>query len=160
MLSFRPKNILTWDFTVHSHREGFAEPVANISHSLFRDRGRIQLPSRELSIERRGLLRPTYRVLDGDRVILSIDKPSMMRRSYEFGTDGSTWSLDAFAPLRRGFSLRLNGQHVGTIEPSSPLERKGRVTIPEDVPLELRLVCLWLVTLSWKHSAAAASAGS
>lgn len=127
--------------------------------SILRERGSIEMGERRFTIRREGLLNPKYVVREGEKDFLVIDKPRMLGRRYVIERSTNTWTLEPRSLFRRGFELRLNGKTVGGIEPSTSLGRKGAADFPPEVPIELQLICLWMVILAWKR-AAAASGGS
>jgi hypothetical protein len=157
MWSAAPKHWFSWDFTV---RDLALAPVAEISLSSWRERGAVVVAGVEHTVSRQSLL-GRFVLERGGSVIASAEKPSAFRKMLRIEHDGRHYTLEPRSVWRREMVLYSGDQEIGSIAPDSCFARRARVTLPDALPVALRLFVVWLAMLTWKRDAdAVSSAGA
>jgi len=146
-LTLRPKRWFSWNFAV----EDAQRHVADLDVSWWRDRGTLIVNGTSYRVYREGLVSGDF-VLETDGGTLArATKVSAFRRAFELSYADSTYTLRARGPFWRSFVLESGPDEVGSIIPASFLRRQAVVTLPDSLPLPVKVFAMWLTVLIWKR---------
>jgi hypothetical protein len=157
-LSLVPKGWHSWDFRV---LEGGRE-IAFIDRDWFRERAAFTLEGVPYEVRRTSVLRGTFALERGGRLLAEATKTSIFRRSFDVRIGREPpYRLKAAAPLRREFRLVRGGVTVGQVKPDALFRRAATARFPATLPLPVQLFLTFLVLVLWKRDsdAGAASGG-
>ncbi len=85
-------------------------------------------------------------------------KPSAFRREFDVTFSGRTMRLRPRSAWGRALVLREGEREVGDVTPRGMWSRRATATLPDTLPLPVRLFVLWLAVLIWKRDDDAAAA--
>lgn len=97
-----------------------------------------------------------YLQANGNRRLVSAEKPSALRRLFTVQAGGRTLTLKAASAFGRAFVLTEREIQVGSIAPLGWFTRKCRAELPDDLALEVQAFLIWLVILLWRRQEQAA----
>lgn len=155
ILNAEPTGWASWNARITAD----GQELTLLSLSLLRSRGTFQLDGEEYVIESTGVWRNTALLKKGSRIIARAEKPSFLHRKYEISSAGHHLRLDSRSWSGREYALLLGNQEVGRITRKGFVGRKMELEFPDQVPLVLQVLLVYLVLVQAKREAAAASAG-
>ncbi len=147
-----PQGLFTWNF----HLLDGQDVVGATHYTVFGESGVLTVGERKLEIQRQGPVSGTWRLTDPTGKELAVaKKPSAFTRRVEMEWgDAATLELEGEHALTRRMKVTTtDGKPVGTIVPDHIFTRKATLDFPQEVPLEVRLFCLWLAALMWRRAA-------
>ncbi len=148
-LEIIPHSWFSWDFRVLEN--GVERAV--IDKSWVRERGTFVIDGETYTVGRTSVLRGTFALECGGRVVADARKPSVFFRSFEIAAGTDRYTLRAASIFRREFLLLRQGKVVGAISPVSMFGRHAEVTLPEEIQLPVQLFIVFLVLVLWKRAA-------
>ena len=157
MLELEPTRWFSWAFTV---ADG-GRPFGTLDISAWRERGDVTVAGQTFRIVRTGFMSGDFLLESGGgTVVATATKPSLFRREFEVTFSGRTLCLRPRSAWGRSLALLEGGREVGDVRPRSMWSRRGTATLPDTLPLPVRLFVLWLAVLVWKRDDEAASAAT
>jgi hypothetical protein len=156
MLQLEPKHWYSWDFTVLA---GDA-PLAQIDFSSWRERGELTIQGAKYAVRKEALLTGDFRLESAGGTVATATRESVFRRRYQIVVGAHTYTLQSRSLWGRKMVLLEGGREVGAIEPRGAFTRRATASLPEIVPLPVRVFIVWLTLLMWKREAEAAHAAS
>jgi hypothetical protein len=115
--------------------------------------GTITLDGTALTINRDGMTGPWHAWASGN-VVATVIKPSAFSRSFQITVGSAEYRLVPRA-WSSSFDLFAGDQRMGGLERRSFLSRKMAVFLPDDLPLMVRAIAVWIVLLMWRRADAA-----
>ena len=159
MLRIEPTRWFSWAFTVDDD----GKPLGTIDISVWRERGNLTMAGRTFTIVREGFISGDFRLESDGTVVATATKPSAFRREFAVTFSGRTLRLRPRSVWGRALVLHEGEREVGGIRPRTMWSRRATGTLPDTVPVPVRLFVLWLAMLIWKRddddAGAAAAAG-
>jgi hypothetical protein len=147
MLKLIPIGLFSWDFKlVDGDRT-----LALIDSSWFREKGQFGVGGRRFEVGRTGLMSVEFYLKENATVLARARKPSALMRSFQVRVNGSEYRFEAASIFSRTFVLLQDTRKVGSIRPAGIFTRKALVSLPESLPLEVRVFMAWLVIVMWKR---------
>jgi hypothetical protein len=156
MLQLEPKHWYSWDFTLLA---GDA-PLARIDFSTWRERGALTIQGQRYTVSKEGLLSGGFKLESPGGTVATATRESIFRRRYTIVAGARTYTLQPRSTWGRAMVVREGDREVGTIEPRGIFTRRGTVSLPDAVPLPVRVFLIWLALLLWKREAEAAHAAT
>jgi hypothetical protein len=153
MLTANPRSWFSWDFTLAKN----GESLADIDLSSWREKGALTIANSSYRVYREGLCSGAFVLESNGAVVARAHKPSAWTRRMVLEFGGTLLELKPQSAFTRGFQLLNGDKIIGSLSPSSFLNRKINVELPEDLPLQIRAFVVWLTVLLWKRDASAAA---
>ncbi len=149
MLMARPPRLFTQNYDVTDGED----VVASVRFHLFSQNGEIEMSGRTLMIDRKGFTGP-FQLHAGPRRLASAERPSLVRRRWVISApDAAPIELTPTSWSIRNVTVRQGGVPIGSISRTSVVRREARIDLPEELSIELRMFCFWLVALLWRRAA-------
>jgi len=156
VLEAEPTGWASWNTLIKSD----GAPIAELTISAWRSRGRFELDGQEFTIEPRGFWLHNAVLQRGGTIIAKAEKPALMRRSWIISSAGHRLELESRSWTGREYVLRLGGREVGRVAREGMTGRKVSLHFPDEVPEVLQIFLAYIVVCQAKREAAAAAAGS
>jgi hypothetical protein len=153
MLKAIPNSWFSWDFTVTANDQ----PIANIDISWWREKGELTVQGKAYQVYREGLMNGRFILEANGAVLARAEKPSAFHRAYIIEHAGKSYTLRAKSAFGREFLLLDGEREVGAISPEGIFTHKANVSLPETLPLPVRVFIIWLTVILWKRAADAAT---
>ncbi len=156
LLTARPKSLFSPSWEVF---DGDAL-LATLAQSAWKEKAEIHFSdgSDPFTLNREGLLSGMYRLLQGEKVIVRAEKPSVWKNSFVIDLAGREVHLKPDGPSHRTFTLYDTDDGVlGRIVREGLFKVRATLDLPADWPLPLQLFVFWLVVLIWSRDNQAAS---
>lgn len=144
-LELVPQSWLSWDFTVLND----GSPIAEIDVSRRNEKGVLAVDGSTYQVFRDGFTGPFILELKGTR--LATAKKSAFSRSFAVLYEDKSYTLKAAAALRRTFVLLEGDREIGSIIPAGFFTRRATVSLPDQLPLPIKVFLIWLTVLLWKR---------
>lgn len=125
--------------------------VATIELSWHREAGSIEVEGRRYLVGRTGWWSGTFYLEDDGEHVLTAEKPSVFRRSFDVALGPARCRLEAPSVVSRRMELWEDGRCTGEIRPTSIFSRKAIIDLPEEMPLVARMFLTWLVLILWRR---------
>jgi hypothetical protein len=154
MLQLEPTRWFSWAFTVDDD----GQPLGTLDISAWRERGDVTVAGQRFSVLRKGFASSDFRLESNGTIVATATKPSVLRREFAVTFSGRTLRLRPRAAWSRTLMLQEGEREVGGVTPRSLWSRRATATLPDTLPLPVRLFVLWLAVLVWKRDDDAASA--
>lgn len=154
-LSLVPKGWYSWDF--HVREDG--REVALIDKEWFRERATFALEGVTYEVRRTSILRGTFALERGGRLLAEATKTSIFRRAFDVRVGADRYRLQSRSAFRREFRLLRGGVPVGVFRPVSLFRREATARFPASLPLQVDLFLVFLVLVLWKRETDAAASG-
>ena len=154
MLELEPTRLFSWAFTV---ADG-GKPLGTLDISAWRERGVVSVAGQSFSVVRKGFVSSDFRLESGGTVVATATKPSVFRREFAVTFSGRTLRLRPRSAWGRALILEEGEREVGDVRPRKLWSRRATATLPDSLPLPVRLFVLWLAVLVWKRDDEAAAA--
>ena len=154
MLQLEPTRSFSWAFTVADD----GQPLGTLDISVWRERGDLTVAGQTFHIARKGFVSSDFRLEAGGTVVATATKPSVFRREFTVTFSGRTLRLQPRSAWGRALVLREGDREVGFVQPRALWSRRATATMPDTLPLPVRLFVLWLAVLVWKRDDDAAAA--
>ena len=154
MLQLEPTRWFSWAFTVADD----GQPLGTFDISAWRERGDLTVAGQTFRIVRKGFVSGDFRLEGSGTVMATATKPSVFRREFAVTFSGRTLRLQPRSAWGRALVLREGDREVGFVQPRALWSRRGTATMPDTLPLPVRLFVLWLAVLVWKRDDDAAAA--
>ena len=110
------------------------------------------------TIVREGFISSDFRLESGGTIVATATKPSVFRREFAVTFSGRTLRLRPRSVWGRALVLHEGEREIGDVRPRAMWSRRATATLPDTLPLPVRLFVLWLAVLVWKRDADAAAA--
>jgi hypothetical protein len=153
MLQLEPTRWFSWAFTVDDD----GRPVGTLDISAWRERGGLTAAGRTFSIAREGCISSVFRLESGGTILATATKPSVFRREFALTFGGRTLRLRPRSAWGRALVLLEGEREVGDVRPRTMWSRRATATLPDTLPVPVRLFVLWLAMLTWKRDDDAAA---
>ena len=137
-----------------------AEEITQLKISAIRGKGTFTLDGEEFYVEPKGFFQSSAVLRKGTAVIAKVMKPSFLRRRFEISSAGHRLILESRGWRGREYRLLLGPQEVGSVKREGFTGRKFLLDFPDDVPVFLQVLLVYVVASQAKREAAAAAAGS
>ena len=147
---------LSWAGYGYSIRRDDVE-LTQLRITLFRSRGSFQLDGEDFSLKPRGFLGRDVEMIRGGSVIARSTRPSLLRRRFEVSSAGHHLVLESRSWTGRKYVLLLGSQEVGRVTREGWIGKKMELDFPNEVPVVLQILLVYLVACEAKREAAAAS---
>lgn len=153
MLKVRKKNFLSNDYVA----EESGVVVAELRRSRWRAQAEIAVQGRSLRLQKHGVLRDTFAVLDGDIPIIEVTQPTLWRSRLTFKFDGTEFQIMGKAWYSSRLLVKSGGAVVGSIRTRGLFVAGANVDLPDNLPLAVRVFVGWIAMIRWDEGAAAAA---
>src|SRR5262245_33954637 len=110
MWSVSPSHWFSWDFVVS---DASRKRIADVKLSAWRERGAVETGAGEYTVSRRGLLGP-FVIERGQSILVSAEKPSAFRDTFQIDHDGKQYTLARRSAWKRELVLRDGGRDLGS----------------------------------------------
>jgi hypothetical protein len=148
MLEAKPKNILSWDFSIFTA----GEKIAELDLSWLREKARFMLGDTVYEIRRDSIVQGMFSLYSGDQIIAGARKASIFTRSFQVNYEGRSLELKALQIYFRKFGLFENNTRIGSISPAGWPGRKAIIDLPEELPPAVQLFLFCLVAFLWRRA--------
>jgi hypothetical protein len=152
MLTARPKNWFSWDYTVALGNQH----VADIDVSWWREKGTLAVAGQRYEVHRERPLMGKFILGMNGTVVATAEKPSSLTRRFIIEHDSRRYELKPRNWLSRTFQLHEGSSVVGSLSAPGLLSRRMNVDLPETLPLPVRVFVMWLTVILWKRETEAA----
>jgi hypothetical protein len=156
MLQLEPTRWFSWAFTVQD--EG--RPLGTLDISVWRERGDLTVAGQTFAIVREGFISSDFRLESRGTVVATAAKPSVFRREFAITFSGRTLRLKPRSAWGRALVLLEGEREVGDVRPRAMWSRRATATLPDTLPVPVRMFVLWLAMLIWKRDDEAATAAT
>jgi hypothetical protein len=156
MLQLEPKHWYSWDFTVLAG----SAALAQIDFSTWRERGALTIQGQRYTVTKQGLLSGGFLLASPGGTVATAARESVFHRRYTIVAGAHTYTLQPRSTWGRKMVVLEGGREVGAIEPRGIFTRRGTASLPDVVPLPVRVFLVWLALLLWKREADAAHAAT
>lgn len=156
MLQLEPKHWYSWDFTLMAGDAALAQ----IDFSSWRERGSLRIQGQTYTVTKEGLLSGGFTLASPGGTVATASRESVFRRQYRVVAGGHSYTLQPRSTWGRAIVVREGDRELGTIAPRGIFTRRGTVSLPDVVPLPVRVFLVWLALLLWKREAEAANAAT
>jgi hypothetical protein len=153
MLKAIPKSWLSWDYSIVDG----SKQIADMDLSLWREKGQATVGDAVYSVYREGLGHGAFILESDGNMLARAEKPSAFLRSFTIDFQSRQFILKAASAWGRKFLLLDGAVELGSITPDGFLTRRGRVDLPDDLPLPLTIFIIWLTLIIWKRDSDAAA---
>jgi hypothetical protein len=153
MLSARPKNWYSWDYSL---QDADGRHLADLGLSSWRDRGTFVLGGAGYRVRRDGLRGPFLLEQDGAVRARAASRGSWLGYEFEIEFEGDHYTLKKRSMWSDVIVLHQGGEELGTIRHTAWYKRDARLEMAERLPLVLQAFAAWLSLLLWKREADAA----
>jgi len=133
------------------------EEITRLRITLFRNRGDFDLDGERFLLNPRGLLGREVEMIRGGSVMARASRPSLLWRRFDVSSAGHHLALESRSWTGRKYVLLLGNQEVGQVTREGWMGKKMEVDFPDDVPVALQVLLVYLVACQAKREAAAAS---
>ncbi len=150
-LRAEPQSLFTWNYQVFQNDQ----MVATTHYTIWGESGQVSVGSNVWSVERQGPMSGEWWLSKaGTQPPVAIaHKPSVLARKFEVRWGEShSLVLEAEHLFTRRMQVVAMGTLIGHIAPKHPFTRHATLEFPDEVPMELRLFCLWLAALLWRRA--------
>ena len=154
MLQLEPTRLFGWAFTVAED----GRPLGTIDITAWRERGTVTAAGQTFAIVRKGFVSSDFRLEAGGTFVATASKPSVFRREFAIAFSGRTLRLRPRSAWGRALALEEGEREVGEVAPRRIWSRRATATLPDTLPLSVRLFVLWLAVLVWKRDDDASAA--
>jgi hypothetical protein len=154
MLQLEPTRWFSWAFTVADD----GKPLGTLAISAWRERGDVTVGGQTFAILRKGFASSDFRLESGGTIVATASKPSVFRREFAVTFSGRTLRLRPRSAWGRALVLHEGEREVGDVRPRALWSRRATATLPDTLPLPVRLFVLWLAVLVWKRDDEASAA--
>ncbi len=158
MLRAVRKSWFSYDFDVFD-RTGTRVATADLAN--WRENAKIEVEGRRY-LARHETWAKEF-VLEGEdgQTVAVAEKPSGWKESFLLEHGASRYELRKESPWKSSFVLSREGMGiVGSIRQRSFFGRETPVDLPEELPIEVRVFVLWLVTIMRRRDDSAAASAS
>lgn len=155
-MKLTPRSCFSWNFEVLDDND----IVAHIDISGWREKGLLTVQGAEYPVYREGLMSGEFILESAGSTLARAWKPSAFRRSFEVECGGKQYRLHAPSVFGRIFVLLGGDSEIGSIAPDGMFTRRATVSLPEELPLPVRVFIIWLAVILWKRDAEASAAAS
>ena len=156
MLQLEPTRWFSWAFTVDDD----GKPLGTLDISAWRERGDLTVAGRTFTIVREGFVSGDFRLESDGTIVATATKPSVFRREFAVTFSGRTLRLRPRSAWGRALVLHEGEREVGDVRPRAMWSRRATATLPDTLPVPVRLFVLWLAVLIWKRDDDAAAAAA
>ena len=133
--------------------------VGELSRSKWRDQGEITVQGKSLKLKKRGALKDTFTLFDGDAAIVEVTQPSALRSKLAFQYDEKDFEIRDKAWYSSTMLVESGGSVVGSVSSRGPFSSGAIVALPDSLPLAAKVFIGWVAMVRWDSAAAAAAAG-
>jgi hypothetical protein len=156
MLQLEPKHWYSWDFTLS---DGGA-PVAAIDFSNWRERGELTIQGQTYQVTKQGLMSGEFRLEWPGGTVATATRDGLAGRRFHITHGAHTYTIKRRKWWGRDMVLLDGDREVGWVVPAGAFTRRGSASLPEQVPLPVRVFMVWIALLVWKREAEAAHAAT
>jgi hypothetical protein len=154
MLELEPTRWFSWAFTVADD----GQPLGTIDISAWRERGELTVAGQTFGIARKGFIASDFRLEAGGSTVATATRPSVLRREFAVTFSGRTLRVRPRSAWSRALMVQEGDREVGAVTPRSLWSRRATATLPDTLPVPVRMFVLWLALLIWKRDDDAAAA--
>jgi hypothetical protein len=147
MLIAVPKNIFAYDY--HIERDG--ERVAFLDTSVFRRQGTIEVGGSTLQVERKGVMRPDFRLYLNESEIARAQKQSVVKDVVRLQLGDAACTIRRRSLFSRRYAVLNEDEQIGEIAPVRWYSSRARIDLPDAWPLGLQVFVFWVVLTFWKR---------
>ncbi|HEX7071680.1 MAG TPA: hypothetical protein VF190_12780 [Rhodothermales bacterium] len=147
MLVAVPKNILANDY--HIERDG--QRVAFLDTALFKRQGTIEIGGKLLRVERKGLVRPDFKLYLNDAEIARAHKPAILRDAVRLQLGETECIIRRKHLFSRRFEVWNGEERIGEIAHIRWYSNRARIDLPDAWPLGLQVFVFWVVLTFWQR---------
>jgi hypothetical protein len=115
--------------------------------------GTITLDGAAQNIRRDGMMGP-WHVWSSGTVVATVIKPSAFSRLFHISVGSAEYRMVPRA-WSSAFDLFAGDQRLGGLERRGILSRTMAVFLPDDLPMMVRAIAVWVVLLMWRRADAA-----
>jgi len=134
------------------------EEITQLKISAFKGKGSFFLEGEDFFIEPKGFFQSDAVLKKGTAIIAKVKKPSLRRR-FEISSAGHRLVLESQSWRGREYRLLLGTQEVGSVKREGFSGKRVLLEFPDDVPVFLQSLLIYIVASQAKREAAAAAAG-
>ena len=129
-----------------------SEPVTEITMPLIGPSIASPIAGRVYHLRRAGVLRESFTLEAevGAAPVASATQRDPARREYEIVANGRVLTMRSESALHSGYQLIEGAQVVGSVRPTGALRRGIEATLPDDLPLEVKVFLVWVVLFLWR----------
>ena len=151
-----PKHWFSWDYCI---MDGVRQ-VAEMDLSYWREQGLLTVQGVSYKVYREGLMSGAFILEAAGSVVVRAEKPDAIFRRFLVEHKGRQFILRAKSAFGREFTLCDGQSEIGSIAPEGFFTRRAVASLPEELPLPVRVFILWLVIILWKRQSDGSSASS
>lgn len=156
MLELRKKKFFSNEYVAEEN----GAVVAELNLSVWRSQGELTIQGRSLKLKKRGALRDTFELLDGDTALIEVAQPSAWRSRLRFRYEQRDFEIVDKAWYSSTLLLKAGESVVGSISSRGLFAEGAKVDLPDSLPLALRVFVGWIAMIHWDDSATAGAAAS
>jgi hypothetical protein len=147
MLYAIPKRWFSWNFYVCDG----ARQVAEIDVAWWREKGLLTLEGISYQVYREKMMSGAFILKTAGEVVARAEKPDALLRRLLVDYGGRQFTLKAESAFGRGFILLEGQKGIGRVAPEGFFTRRAAASLPEELPLAVKIFILWLVIILWKR---------
>ncbi|NND71129.1 MAG: hypothetical protein HKN43_06090 [Rhodothermales bacterium] len=147
MIAFKSVRPLSNRFSL----SGLSQP-AYVKLNGFTEQGFIDVDGKRYNVEKYGPASGFWTVEHNGLVVLSAEKNSALKRTFEIRNQSDLLTITASSPFTRSFSLIRDGKNIGRIKPNHPLTRKGTINLEVSIDSLTLAFAFWLCAMSWRRA--------
>lgn len=148
MWTVTPKRWFVWDFVARDDRE---QEVGQVRLSGWRERGSVVAGGLEYKVSRERAVGTGFVLEGASSPLARAEKRSVLRRAFAIAHAGREYVLQAPSVWRREMVLYDGEAEIGRVAAERAWSRRARVSLPESLPLEVRLFIVWLCFVLWRR---------
>jgi hypothetical protein len=139
-----------WDYNYLVCDEGM-NALARAKINWGGESGAVTVDGRMLEIRRDGMTGPWLASANGE-ILAKIVKPSAFSRAFEFTVGPAQYRL-APRTWSNSFDFLIGDENAGSLERAGFFTHKMIVNLPDDLPLMVKALAVWIVLLMWRRVA-------
>lgn len=151
MLELRRKRLLSSAYVVEE--EG--KPVADLVRSRWRGRARLTTRGESFGMSKRGFLRLTYTLRQGETDLLQAQEANLLGSRLLFTYGSRHFQIHREAWFSSTLVVEADGSEIGNIKRRDFLAGGARIQLPDNLPLEVRAFLGWIAVVQWERRRAA-----
>jgi hypothetical protein len=142
-----PKSWFSWDFRI---MDGTRQ-VAEMDLSWWREQGLLTVEGVPYKVYREKLMSGAFVLEKAGSMLVRAEKPDTFWRRFLIDYEGRQFTLQAKSAFGREFTLSTDRSEIGRIAPEGIFTRRAEASLPQELPLPVRVFILWLVIILWKR---------
>jgi hypothetical protein len=147
VLELVPKSWFSWNFDVLEN----GRLVAHLNNSAWAERGTISIDGSDYLVYRENPVSGYFILEKEGSLIARAKKPSAFRESFNIEYSGKSYTLRKESFMGRAFVLCEDDQKTGSLQTMGLFTRKATASLPEGMPMPIRVFIIWLTILLWKR---------